>query len=143
MNKDEATRIAGAVNALRPDWGAHGVLTILADDRLRHRAYGDVAKAFVALALDPASRKPTRIHEDGPWWIAARPDAREVNTSSLIRRPLADDCDVCLRPRADHGPGRNDDHEYRQRNASGHGTPMPDEARARLTQLTTHPKESA
>ena len=141
MNKDEATRIAGAVNQLRPDWGVNGVMTVLADERLRHRAYADTAKVFVALALDPKSRKPTRIHEDGPWWHSASPTAADVNPSSLIRSMQADDCDICLRPRADHGPGRNDDHEYRQRNRSGHGSQMPPTTRTQLARLTQPAQE--
>lgn len=124
MNKQEATRIAGAINALRPDWGRSGLISILADERLRHRAYEDATRAFVALALDPASEKPTRIYEEGAWWHATY-SRREHNSSARIRRTRSDDCDICGHPPARHVVASLNDHEYRPRNASGPGIHAP------------------
>lgn len=128
--REEAQRLAAALNQLRPDWGASGLMTVIGDQRLVHRPMVDVAVAFVALALDPQTRKPTRIFETGPWWLLAAPRANEHNTSAHIRRPAADDCDVCHQPRHP-----DNDHAYVQLNSTGYGTPMPDEVRSRLAEV--------
>lgn len=67
----ELDRVAGAVNALRPDWPVASLRTYL---RSRHagRAYADVAVALVAVAVDPASTTPARVEQPGPWWQATR-----------------------------------------------------------------------
>jgi hypothetical protein len=126
MNKQEATRIAGAINALRPDWGVSGLMSILGDDRLRNRAYEDMTRTFVALALDPKSAKPTRVFEDGPWWHVTTLGRRERNTSSNIRHAAPTDCDICGFPADRHVVASLNDHDYRPRNASGHGTTAPE-----------------
>jgi hypothetical protein len=126
MNKQEATRIAGAINALRPDWGVSGLMTILGDDRLRSRAYEDMTRTFVALALDPQSAKPTRVFEDGPWWHATTLGRRETNTSSSIRRARHDDCGICGYPADRHVVDSLMDHEYQPRHASGRGVKAPE-----------------
>lgn len=67
----EASRIADAVAALRPDWPARSVRALVAG-RLRDRAFADVALALTAVAVDPASETPARVLEPGPWWTATR-----------------------------------------------------------------------
>lgn len=111
LTKDEAQRIALCVSALRPDWSTNGLMSVLRDDRCRNRVPRDLTLAFVALALDPSSRKPTRIYEAGPWWDVARP----VNGQSApnYRAVLPTDCGICSRPFEHHSAlSKLDDHEY-------------------------------
>lgn len=115
MNRDEATKIASAVNALRPDWGHLGIMQILGDERIRPRAFTDMTRVFVALALDADTRKPTRIFEQGDWWQAAAPTGpREHNTSAHIAAVSPDDCWTCSRPKA--SCALDNSHEYEMRN---------------------------
>lgn len=116
VNRAEAERIAGAVNALRPDWAPASVVAVIADDRIRHRAYPDLTHAFVALALDHTSRKPTRIFEAGPWWTAPG----VVVAGPSYRYPAHDDCDTCGLPRItcerqNSLVSSDDQHQYRPR----------------------------
>ena len=130
LTKDEATRIAGAVNQARPDWSPQSLMAVLGDERCRRRAYRDLFLAFIALALDDDSRKPTRILVDGPWWQVGAPRAGDVSASAWIRPPAPDDCDVCgLGPDRPHA-----DHEYTPRHSSGYGQPIPDPLRESISE---------
>lgn len=113
MNKDEAQRIAGCINILRPDWSTNGLMTILGDDRNRNRPMTDVCLAFVALALDAKSRKPTRIYEHGPWWELLAP---RVGSSVQYKTITDADCAICSRPEIEH-PLLNDDHKWEPQHA--------------------------
>lgn len=96
LTREEAQLIAGAINVLRADWSVPSIMAILGDDRLRHRrTYRQVVVAFAALASDPECRKPTRIFEHGPWWVAAHPLAPVI---SMYRRPTGLDCSICSLP---------------------------------------------
>jgi len=104
MNDDSITRIAGAINVLRPDWGRAGLIKLMHDDYLVVRPAQDVALALTWIATDKASRKPTRVLEYGPWW--------QINTGVRIGasapdfRPLAhDDCHDCGRSKTAHPIG--------------------------------------
>jgi hypothetical protein len=122
LTKDEATKIATAINAARPDWSIPSLMAVLGDKRCRTRAYRDLFLAFCALALDPASLKPTRIYGEGPWWEITRP-VGGVSASAWIQTPTPSDCDICGRP-----PNwRHIDHVYQPRDVNGRGTPKPDE----------------
>lgn len=135
LTKPEAERIAAAVSALRPDWSEEGVLAILGDERLRiRRTYRDTAVAFIALAADPESAKPTRIFEHGPWWEATKP---AVNTSDLLGHNRTDDCAECGRPREGH---HEPDHAYRRPNT---GVGMPEKVRAEIDAVLGRTKETA
>jgi hypothetical protein len=103
-------------------------MAVLGDDRCRRRAYRDLFVAFVALALEPDSLKPTRIYADGPWWLAARPRAAEGGQN--IRRPEPTDCHHCHRPAHANIPG---DHDYLAvRDFRPQPTPMPEQVRSQL-----------
>lgn len=78
MNRTDAERIAKATNIHRPDWPVQSLITILADQK--HRVARDVAIAMTWIALDPDTRTPRRIAEDGPWWKAASPDLAGPST---------------------------------------------------------------
>ena len=128
LSKDEAQRIALCVNALRPDWSTNGLMSVLGDDRCRMRAPRDITLAFVALALDPASRKPGRIFEAGPWWDVTKPVGPTV---AHYRTITAADCGICYRPAELHSRlSPFDDHEWEPQQAQGVGPT--DEQRAAL-----------
>lgn len=69
MDLTETTRLAAAINALRPDWPHASLVTFLTRD-LSDRAYRDVAVALTWVACDPATQTPRRVLEAGPWWDA-------------------------------------------------------------------------
>jgi hypothetical protein len=108
LSQEEAQRIAAAVNALRPDWNPVGLMSILADERIRvARTYRDVAVAFTALAADPDSRKPTRILEHGPWWELTRRVAPVYSFPNLEEA-----CAECGQPAHRHTAFAYDDHKF-------------------------------
>ena len=98
MNRDEARRIADALQPLRADWSIAQVMAVLGHDQIRLRSYRDVAIAAVAVALDPTTRQPTRLLDKGPWWDATRPFAPVIQ---LYRRPTGLDCRICSQPEAE------------------------------------------
>lgn len=125
LTKDEAQRIALCVNALRPDWATNGLMTVLADQRCRNRVPHDLTLAFVAMALDPQSRRPGRIFEQGPWWSIARPAGEQ---SINYRTIQPDDCAICSLPQQQiHA-----DHEYEPRHARNESALPTPEQRAAL-----------
>ena len=99
MNHDEATRIAGAINFLRPDWGRAGLLKLMENDYLAARPGREVALALTFVACDPASRAPTRVLEHGPWWEL---NIKWQPAAPAYRYPAHDDCHDCGRPKAVH-----------------------------------------
>lgn len=110
LTKTEAEQLAKAVNALRPDWSQASLMAVLGDERCRLRPRHDISLAFVALALDDQSRKPTRIYEHGPWWEILRPIGQ---TAPNYRAVLPTDCGICSRPFEFHSAlSKLDDHEY-------------------------------
>lgn len=109
LSKKDAEKIATAVNAIRPDWSINGLMAVLGDPRCRNRATNDLTIAFIALAVDESSRKPTRIYEHGPWWEILRP----LNTVPHIRAIEPTDCIVCSKPKHLHTVPAYADHEFR------------------------------
>ncbi|MFL0459106.1 hypothetical protein ACH0CA_01310 [Kytococcus sedentarius] len=77
MNKDEAQTLTHAVRALRPEWRADWVMEALAHPDIRFRPFRQMVVAFMAVAADPESKSPRRIHESGDWWKAAAVAMRE------------------------------------------------------------------
>ena len=67
MIPDEVTRLAQAVNALRPDWNVRSLQTFITN-QLPDRTYKAAAAAFVMIATDPTTDTPARILQPGPWW---------------------------------------------------------------------------
>ena len=65
MNKIEASRLAAAAHALRPDWPAQSVLTLLG--QTAGWAYRDAAVQLAWLATDEETTTPARLLQDGPW----------------------------------------------------------------------------
>jgi hypothetical protein len=71
-------RIAQAIHALRPQWPIASLETFLRDPKLANRPTRDVAIALTWIAVDPDTRTPARVHEDGPWWRAAVVDEAQT-----------------------------------------------------------------
>ncbi len=67
MTEGEITRLAAAGHALRPDWPAASLRTLLTQ-RHAHRGFQDTAVALAYLAADPLTRTPARLDAAGPWW---------------------------------------------------------------------------
>ena len=133
VNENEARRIAAVTSTIREDWHPAGLMSILADRRLVGRSFEGMLRVFVDLALDPATRRPTRVFESGPWWLAAGPRGE---TANVPPRSRADDCDVC------HGPRHPDraDHAYEPLGSRGPGVKAPASLHALLatTPSTDH-----
>lgn len=87
MNGNEISRLAHAVNELRPDWPISSLTTWLTRN-LANRPYRDAAVALVWVAVDtkpdgtPATERPARVLEPGPWWTAAA-----IGGDALAGRP--------------------------------------------------------
>ena len=67
LTENEIDRIAASVNALRPDWPAKSLRTLIAD-KLAHRTRRDVAVALTWVACESETKTPKRVLEAGPWW---------------------------------------------------------------------------
>lgn len=127
VNRQEAQRIASAITMLRGDWSQGLIMAVLGDERCIHRSYADLAIAMTAVAVDPQSKKPGRIHEPGPWWGATL----AVQPPPKVRAPLPDDCDICSQPVGTIHNARTD-HEYRPRSSRPQSALPTDEQRAAL-----------
>jgi hypothetical protein len=102
ITKNEAERLAQAVNAFRPDWPIKSLLTFIGRE-LIGRPFQDVAVALVWVATDPRTQTPKRVLEAGPWW---RPvDDRPSGTPTPSRPRCPDhpgqplDCPTCAEAR--------------------------------------------
>jgi hypothetical protein len=69
--RDQIQKLAGATNALRPDWPVKSLVTYLEKNHAA-RAYKDLALALAWLATDEETQNPARLAESGPWWTATR-----------------------------------------------------------------------
>lgn len=83
ITRETATRIATAINAIRPDWRIDSMVTMIGQ-RHQHRLPADLGAALMWVALDPASTKPGRVNESGPWW-PARTQADAVQQPPTFR----------------------------------------------------------
>lgn len=70
MNEHEIERIASAMHALRPDWPAASLRTLITK-KLADRPRRDVTVALAWIACESATATPARVLESGPWWKAA------------------------------------------------------------------------
>lgn len=89
MTPVEIERLAHLTASLRPEWPYKSLHTLLQNftHSQPHRAYIDTAHALVEIALDPKTKNPGRLAENGPWW-EARPGGekpRPVVTGAEIR----------------------------------------------------------
>lgn len=71
---NEIQRIAGAMHALRPEWGFTSLVTFLTNHHST-RAYRDLTIAAVAVAADPITKTPRLLNTHGAWWVAAQAGA--------------------------------------------------------------------
>jgi hypothetical protein len=94
MNEIEAKRIAAVVSIIRPEWREGLVMSVLGDERLRHRVYEDVLVAAVACYSDMTTGKPGRIHEPGRWWRTITATAPPIQYRTITDA----DCAICFRP---------------------------------------------
>lgn len=85
MNRDEAQRIAAAVNRIRPDWRADSIETFLGKN-FADRPYRDVLIAITVIASDPYTRTPDLLKSHGPWWIAAQVAMRQPEPDGVTPR---------------------------------------------------------
>src|SRR3954453_17983574 len=101
-------RIAQAIHALRPQWPIASLETFLNDPRLANRPTRDVAIALTWIAVDPDTRTPARVHEDGPWWRAATvdetPPYRTPGVQCTIPPGQLEPCRHCTAARAPADP---------------------------------------
>lgn len=94
----ELSRLADMTHALRPDWPARSVRTLL-ERRLRDRAYADLAVALAVVACDPTSETAARLEQPGPWWQATR--ANRPGSSTYTPGPAGA---ACRRAGHEHEP---------------------------------------
>lgn len=94
MNEIEAKRIAAVITIVRPEWRQGLIMSVLADERIRHRVYEDVLVAAIACYSDLTTKKPGRLHEPGRWWLTVTASAPTVE----YRKPTNTDCSVCNLP---------------------------------------------
>lgn len=123
-NKQESERIAASINILRPDWSTGLILAVLGDDRCIRRGYADLAIAMTCVAVDPVSKKPGRIHENGPWWNASlatspRPEVKPIKAA---------DCAICFWPKG----VAHVDHLYEPLHMRSESVGVSDEQRAAI-----------
>lgn len=81
MNENEKARIAAATSALRPDWPATSIRTLLDRPELQRRTRRDMAVALTWVACESTTKTPARVLEAGPWWQAA------LDSTNPMRRP--------------------------------------------------------
>jgi hypothetical protein len=105
MNDNEKTRIAAAINQLRPDWPAASLRTLLDRPAITNRPRRDVAVALAWIACETDSKTPARVLESGPWWQAVGVEGG-VDGGAITNGVLdpTGSCDTCSQPPHRHGP---------------------------------------
>ena len=93
MNDHEIERIAAAFHALRPDWPAASLRTMLTK-RAQHMPRRDVCVMLAWIACDAASSTPARMFESGPWKRAAAIEGAQ----SPRETPVRERCNDCGKP---------------------------------------------
>jgi hypothetical protein len=68
LTEKQAQIIAAAWHELRPRWGVPALLTLLGKNR-GHAPFGDLLRAGINAAMDPAVATPAVIFLDGPHWL--------------------------------------------------------------------------
>jgi hypothetical protein len=91
VNDHEIERIAAAFHALRPDWPASSLRTMLTK-RAADMPRRDVCVMLAWVACESASSTPARMFETGPWKRAAAVEG--ANTAPSYPRPH-EACTVC------------------------------------------------
>ena len=67
LSIEEVSRLAAAVNCLRPDWPVKSLETHIKANHI-NRSYRDLACALAYIATDAQTQTPARLMEAGPWW---------------------------------------------------------------------------
>lgn len=116
MNQIQIERIAAAIHALRPDWPVQSLAKFISDRR--NQPMTDLLVQLVMVAVDPETKTPARIDQDGPWKRALSIAPTDHNTSAHIPVASPTDCDICSRSR--ERCELDDSHEYVQRNRREH-----------------------
>ena len=101
-SREEIQRIAGAMNALRPDWRVSSLTTFLTD-RCSARSYRALAIAAAAIATDPRCTTPNLLAQDGPWWAGAFQASGEREFSPRPSDPSWPFCETPGHPRVRPG----------------------------------------
>ncbi|MCL2611961.1 MAG: hypothetical protein FWD95_01875 [Nocardioidaceae bacterium] len=108
MNEIEKTRIAAAINQLRPDWPAASLRSLLDRPTISERPRRDVAVALAWVACESTSATPARVLESGPWWQAVAVEGDTTGRREPYDPTIA--CDVCSKPQHRHTV--LDEHSY-------------------------------
>lgn len=109
MNDHEIDRIAAAMHAVRPDWPAQQLRTLLRD-KLADKPRRDVFVALAWVACESGTASPYRVLETGPWWKAAGVEGASSNRDNP---PAHDRCGVCSLSRDRCRQVWADDHDFR------------------------------
>ena len=109
MNQIQIERIAAALHALRPDWPIASLAKFVQDRA--NQPMTDLLVQLVLVAVDPETKTPARIDQDGPWKRALQ-IAPQERTAPQVPRARPDDCGVCSRPPS--ACAFDDSHEYEQ-----------------------------
>jgi hypothetical protein len=92
IDQNQAERLAGMANMLRPDWPVPSLVAHLLAHHA-NRPVRDLAVALAWIAADPATENPGRLAQDGPWWRAATielpPSARNARRGDPVGVVLA------------------------------------------------------
>lgn len=140
MNEVEAKRIAAVVSILRPEWREGLVMSVLGDERLRHRVYEDVLVAAVACYSDRTTGKPGRIHEPGRWWLTVTATAPPKHYRTITSA----DCGICYRPAELHSRlSPFDDHEWEPQRPQGVGPTEEQKAALEAARIEAEKKRTA
>lgn len=70
MTPTEIARLAAIVWNVRPEWQQTSLHTLISRN-LAAKPYHLAVVAFIACAVDPDTKTPARVLENGPWWRAA------------------------------------------------------------------------
>lgn len=109
MNQIQIERIAAALHALRPDWPVQSLVKFIGDRR--NQPMTDLLVQLVMVAVDPETKTPARIDQDGPWKRVLQ-IAPPERTAPHVPRSSADDCGICSKQRS--VCALDGSHEYEQ-----------------------------
>lgn len=70
MTPTEVNQLAAVIWGIRPEWPSSSLQTFITKN-LADKPYHLATVAFVACAVDPDTKTPARVLENGPWWKAA------------------------------------------------------------------------
>jgi hypothetical protein len=101
--RDQIQKLATAANLLRPDWPTNSLVTYLMKAHAA-RPFQDLATALTFIALDPETKSPARLEQNGPWWKAVQVAA---GSGPVTATPGPGDEPACDRVGHEHELARN------------------------------------